>query len=108
MPDLAFVSVDCLPGRQVPTEPVPDLSPDLAVEVLSPSNTRREIDRKLQEYFGSGTRMVWIIDPAKRTVAAYRQPEEPEETISQPGTLHGRDVLKEFTVTLDDLFEFSL
>ena len=40
IPDVSFTNWDHLPGRHVPTEPVPDVSPDLAVEVLSEGNTR--------------------------------------------------------------------
>ena len=53
-------------------EAIPTLSPDLAVEVLSESNTTQEIDQKLLEYFQSGTRLVWVIDPETRTVESGR------------------------------------
>src|SRR5208283_3798107 len=44
IPDVSFVSWDRLPGRRLPREPIPALAPDLAIEVLSPSNTRQEMD----------------------------------------------------------------
>src|SRR4051812_31261543 len=50
-PDVSFISWDRLPGRVIPTDPVPDLVPDLAVEVLSVSNTPAEMARKRAEYF---------------------------------------------------------
>ena len=58
IPDVAFVSWDRLPERKVPREPLPSAVPDLAVEVLSKSNTKQEMDRKLQDYFQSGVRLV--------------------------------------------------
>lgn len=56
IPDISFVSWDRLPGRQIPDKPILGLAPDLAVEVLSPGNTKQEMDRKVREYFLSGVR----------------------------------------------------
>ena len=67
-PDVAFVSWDQLPGHVVPELPIPDLAPDLAVEVLSRSNTKEEMDRKLKDYFFAGVRLVWLVNPNRRTV----------------------------------------
>src|SRR5207249_1285238 len=77
LPDVAFIARDRLPGGFIPRQAIPDLSPDLAVEVLSESNTPAEIDQKLREYFESGTRLAWVIDPRARTVAVYHAPGEP-------------------------------
>ena len=54
IPDVAFVSWDRLPGGKRPNGPIPHLVPDLVVEMLSKSNTKREMDRKLREYFEAG------------------------------------------------------
>ena len=67
IPDLSFISWDRLPGRESPREPIPDLAPDLAVEVLSEGNTKPEMARKVREYFDAGVLLVWLIDPRKRT-----------------------------------------
>ncbi len=56
IPDAAFVSWERLPGRVVPDVAIPDLAPDLAVEVLSEGNTTREMERKLMDYFCAGVR----------------------------------------------------
>src|SRR5262249_45123031 len=48
IPDVSFISWDRLPGRESPPEPLPDLAPDLAVEVLSEGNTRLEMARKVR------------------------------------------------------------
>ena len=66
IPDVSFTNWDRVPGRVVPDAPVPDLAPDLAVEVLSEGNTREEMERKLKEYFHSDVQLVWYIDPRKR------------------------------------------
>ena len=74
-PDVSFFAWDRLPGGKVPEEPVPAVAPDLAVEVLSKSNSRKEMDRKVGEYFASGVRLVWLIDPKKKTVQVYTDPQ---------------------------------
>src|SRR5437667_459172 len=66
IPDVAFFCWDKLPGRVLPSKPIPDLAPDLAVEILSKTNTPAEMKRKLREYFLAGVRLVWMIDPIKR------------------------------------------
>src|SRR3954447_6402410 len=74
IPDVSFIGWERLPGRQVPPDPVLDLAPDLAVKVLSPSNTAKEMDRKLLEYFEAGVRLVWYVDPATRAVRVFSTP----------------------------------
>jgi Uma2 family endonuclease len=103
MPDVAFASWDRIPGRRRPTEPIAGFAPDLAIEVLSRSNTKKEMARKRREYFQAGVRLVWEVDPRARTVAVYEGPERP--TILEVGqTLDGGEVLPGFALTLADLF----
>src|SRR5947209_6381702 len=75
MPDVSFVRWEQFPNREVTDVPIPDLYPDLAIEVLSPSNTKREMKRKRKEYFAAGTRLVWELNPKTRTVDVYTVPE---------------------------------
>jgi Uma2 family endonuclease len=103
IPDVAFASWDRFPHRRVPTEPIPSLVPDLAVEVLSASNTPREMARKCQEYFEAGVRVVWLVDPEARTVAVYTAPDQ-FTVYDATQTLDGGDVLPGFTLALGDLF----
>ena len=103
LPDVAFVSWSRLPGGRVPTAAIPDLVPDLAVEVLSASNTLGEMGRKRREYFTAGVRLVWEVDPDARTVAVYTAPDHPV-VLTQDQTLGGGDVLPGFTLSLRDLF----
>ena len=103
IPDVAFFSWDRLPNREYPAEPIPDLTPDLAVEVLSPNNTLKEIERKLKEYFLSGTQLVWVVDPDARTVKAHTAPDQ-FEILSEADTLTGGDVLPGFALPLKQLF----
>jgi len=103
IPDVAFASWARFPEGRIPEEPVPHLVPDLAVEVLSRGNTRREMDRKVGEYFAAGVRLVWIIDPKKRTVAVYTSPRD-VGTLAERDVLDGGEVLPGFTLPLRELF----
>jgi len=103
IPDVAFTSWDRLPGRRYPTQPIPQLAPDLAVEVRSESNTDAEMERKRQDYFRVGVRLVWEADPETRTVAVYTSPTD-VVTLTQADTLDGGDVLPGFVLLLRDWF----
>jgi Uma2 family endonuclease len=104
IPDVSFFCWDKLPGRVLPSEPIPDLFPDLAVEVLSESNTPEEMERKLREYFLAGVRLVWMIDPRQRTAAIYTAPDGPTAILDETQTLDGGNVLPGFTLPLAELF----
>lgn len=103
IPDVSFTNWDRLPGRKVPNESVPDVSPDLAVEVLSAGNTRTEMERKLKEYFLSEVSVVWFVDPKKRTVRVYSSPDDLTE-LKATDTLDGGDLLPGFSVPVARLF----
>jgi Uma2 family endonuclease len=103
IPDVAFVSWDRVPGRRVPREPIAGFAPDLAVEVLSRSNTPAEMARKRQEYFASGVRLVWLVDPVARTVTVFTGPDR-SKALGAADTLDGSDVLPGFALPVGDLF----
>jgi Uma2 family endonuclease len=103
LPDVGFVSWDRLPGRRVPDEPIPNVVPDLAVEVLSPSNTAREMSRKRGEYFRAGVRLVWEIDPRTRTARVYTS-ETVFTDLTAGDELDGDPVLPGFRLPLAVLF----
>ncbi len=103
IPDLAFVSWEHLPERRLPTEALPDLTPDLAVEILSEGNTPGEMDRKLRDYFFSGTRLVWYIDPQRLTVRVYTSPDQCDE-LTERQILDGGTILPGFSLPLAQLF----
>ncbi len=104
LPDVSFVSWERLPDRELPAEPIADLVPDLAVEVLSTSNTRREMEGKRGEYFQGGARLVWEIYPKTQSARAYTSPDTFQE-IGPDGSLEGGDVLPGFVLPLQRLFE---
>ncbi len=104
LPDVCFVSWRRFPDRQLPAEPVPALSPDLAVEILSAGNTGAEMQRKLREYFASGTRLVWLVEPETRTARAYTEPDA-GQLLEEGDTLDGGEVLPGFALSLRDWFD---
>jgi Uma2 family endonuclease len=104
IPDVAFFSWDRMPDRRLPREAIPTLAPDLAIEVLSKSNTVDEMKRKREDYFSAGVRLVWEIDPEARTVQVYTQPAAPDRGLTVADTLDGGAVLADFTLAVADLF----
>jgi Uma2 family endonuclease len=104
IPDLSFITWDRLPGRESPREPIPDLAPDLAVEVLSEGNTRLEMARKVREYFDAGVLLVWLIDPRKRTARVFSTIER-SALVRANQSLDGGAVLPGFVLRLSDLLD---
>lgn len=103
MPDVAFASWSRFPGGRLPADPVPSIAPDLAIEVLSVSNTAREMERKRREYFEAGVSLVWMIDLRQRSAVVYTSPDE-HTAYSASDTLTGGEVLPGFTLSLSELF----
>ena len=103
IPDVAFASWDRFPNRKRPKEPIPELAPDLVVEVLSKSNSKAEMNRKLGEYFAAGVRLVWMVDPRKRTARVYTAVDQ-WVLIKEGQSLDGGAVLPGFVLPLDELF----
>jgi Uma2 family endonuclease len=100
--DAAFVSHERLATVETFEKFFP-FAPDLAVEVLSPSNTVQEIDEKINFYFAAGARAVWVFNPKRRTVAVYRSPFD-VRILSEQDTIEGGDVLPQFRLELSKLF----
>jgi Uma2 family endonuclease len=104
IPDVSFVPWKNVPGGKIdPYQPIAALVPDLAVEVISKSNTPAEIDRKLKEYFFHGTRLAWVIDPRKQTAKVYTAPDA-FKRVTKTGSLDAAPVLPGFKVSLPDVF----
>jgi Uma2 family endonuclease len=78
----------------------------LAVEVLSKGNTKKEMDRKIQEYFRAGVRLVWLVEPKTETARVYTSPTKVHR-IGTDGALDGGDVLPGFVLPLRKLFDHA-
>lgn len=103
IPDVSFISWDQLPNRKIPKKAIPDLYPDLAVEVLSRKKTKTEIDRKLHEYFRSGTRLAWVVDPRKQIVRVHTAPDQ-FRLLTKDQKLDGGEVLPGLSLSLREVF----
>ena len=105
VPDVAFLARERFPDGKRPKAPIPAIAPDLAVEVLSVSNTKAEIARKLIEYFDAGTRLAWIVDPKRRTVRVHNGPGEADSTLlTDADRIDGGDVLPGFEAAVAEFF----
>ncbi len=100
---MCFISWQRFPKKSLENVPIPALIPDLAIEVLSKSNTKREMERKLMEYFQAGVRLVSYIDPRKRDARAYTSVDQ-VTIMAEDGFLDGGDVLPGFRLSLAELF----
>ena len=100
-PDIAFVVNERLPDNRRQSSPVP---PDLAVEVVSPTDSKYDIIEKALAYLEAGTRLVWVIEPISKTVTVYRS-ETDIQTLTRNDTLTGEDVIEGFLCPVIQLFE---
>jgi Uma2 family endonuclease len=101
-PDFAFVSkARILPGG-LPKKFFPG-APDLAVEVLSPSDTTEEVDEKVLDWLGGGCQAVWVVDPGLRTVTIYHSPTDIRVCPSD-GELADDKIVPGFRCKVSDLF----
>ncbi len=104
-PDLAYISFERWPrGKSVPATNAWEVVPDLAIEIVSPTNGAYEVIEKLEEYFASGVRRVWVIYPPFAKFYDYDSPES-VRILKRSDILEGGDVLPGFRLALSDLFE---
>jgi Uma2 family endonuclease len=104
-PDAAFISdARWACRRQVPDVPVWDMIPDLAVEVISPSNSADAVREKVREYFEYGVRLVWVVYAKGSEVYVYSSPRQ-IQVLQLGDELDGGDLLPGFRFPLAALFE---
>ena len=102
IPDIFFVQASRLP---LPDEqPYLDGAPDLAVEIWSPGNKKKDMAEHVALYLRTGSRLVWVVDPQRRTVTVHRPESEPF-VLSADDQLTGEDVLPGFECRVADLFD---
>jgi len=105
LPDVAYVPWSRLPAQLDNLEAIPSVVPALVAEVVSDSNTRRELELKRKEYFAAGVELVWIIDPGPRGVAVYTSNSAaPQAILGSGDVLTGGRVLPGWELRLADLF----
>src|SRR5262245_53017382 len=104
IPDVGYFCWDHFPDRILPRTHILDMVPDLAVEILSPTNTAKEMERKRGEYFTGGAKLVWEVYPDKREVNVFKAPED-FVTVDENGVLDGGTVLPGFTLSVREWFQ---
>ena len=105
-PDVSFISKERLQAlgfKRSSRNFFPD-APDLAVEVVSPNNTRKEIDERLKDFFGSGTQIAWIINPDTECVEVCHAPDQ-RKLVGSGADLDGEHLLPGFRYPIADLFK---
>ena len=104
-PDLAFVSRERWPlDRKVPSTAAWDVVPDLAVEVVSPSNLAVEVIAKLRDYFRVGVRLVWIVYPTESLIHIWSSPEG-ARVLNRADVLEAPVLLPGFRLPLSEFFQ---
>lgn len=99
-PDVAFVARDRLPADP---RGFAHLAPDLAVEIVSPSNTLGEIQNKVFDYLDAGTRLVWVVEPRGRTVTVYRS-RDLIRILTPSQEIDGGEVVPGFRIEVSEFF----
>lgn len=102
-PDSAFIGKEKLAKHGITQKFFPD-APDLAVEVVSPSDKKKEIEEKIQDYLKAGVGLIWIIYPRKQLIAVYRQ-SKIVSILFETDELEGEDVLPNFRFPVGKIFE---
>ena len=100
-PDFAFVRKDRVPGGRLPKGFFPG-APDLAVEVLSPSDRAVEVEDKIEEWLDAGTRQVWVVNLYRRTLTVHCR-DQPTQVLRADDTVDGGDVLPNFRAKVAQL-----
>jgi Uma2 family endonuclease len=101
-PDVSFIRADRVPPGGLEAGYFAG-APDLAVEVLSPSDRYPEVQRKVQEYLDAGTPLVWVLDPESRSATVTRA-DGRSTYLGSDGVLDGEDILPGFRIGLTDVW----
>ncbi|REJ87478.1 MAG: Uma2 family endonuclease [Planctomycetota bacterium] len=103
VPDVGVYLLNRFPTNKAPRVAICDVAPDWAIEVLSRSNTKKEMELKRADLFEAGTRLIWIADPRKRKVEAWTAVDE-MDLLTPQDTANLDEILPGFTVSIGDWF----
>ena len=98
--DIAYISAERFPGK-LPRSPL-HVAPDLAVEIISPSNKAEDIEKKIEQFLDAGTTMIWIVYPDLRSIAVHM--DDGTFKLKESDTLTGGEVLPSFTIPVSEIF----
>jgi Uma2 family endonuclease len=99
-PDVAYIAKTRLPEIPLREAPVP---PDLAVEIKSPTDSKRALRRKVEQYLDSGAALVWLVLPDEQLIEVY-VPDQDVQAIGLDGTLDGGVVLPGLSIAVQQIF----
>jgi Uma2 family endonuclease len=105
-PDVSFTRKSRLPDGK-PNKGFGDAAPDLCVEIISPSEDRKDMQRKIQEYFDAGAEQVWLLFPETREAIVYTSPTE-SKALAPEDEIDAADILPGFRCAVGDLFDVGL
>ena len=103
VPDASFVRAERIPVEGL-TLTLFKFPPDLAIEVLSPSEIASSLEEKIRDYATSGTRLIWIVDPMRRTILTIPD-DAPVSWLAEGDALDGGSVIPGFSCPVADVFE---
>ena len=100
--DVSFVAASRIPSMGLPVK-FWEGAPDLSVEVVSPGDTVEEVEEKVDNYLAAGTRLVWVVNPKRKTVTVHRSRANPL-VLRDPEILDGEDVVPGFHIRIGEIF----
>jgi Uma2 family endonuclease len=103
LPDVSFVRAARIPAEGEP-EGIWPIAPDLAVEIISPTDLYEKMIGRVREYFAAGVQQVWLISPEHKTVTIYHSPTQ-AKIFSEADELVGDDILPGFRCRISELFQ---
>ena len=101
-PDIAFIRRERIEQTGL-LKGYRESAPDLAVEVMSPGDTVKEVTEKAGKWLAAGARAVWVVNPKKRTVTVYR-PAAETLTLGEQDELDGGEVVPDFRCKVAEIF----
>ena len=102
-PDVSFIRKGRLPNETL-TRGHSQIPPDFAIEVVSPNDRVYELQSKVADYLAAGVSLVWVVNPADRSVTVYSQESDQPVVVREGSELTGGDVLPEFRCSVSSLF----
>jgi Uma2 family endonuclease len=104
-PDISLVTFEQLATiTDLASDPAePELAPKLAVEVISPSNTINEVEKKIIRYFATGVEAVWVVLPESKRIHVYGSPKD-VKILGEEDVLEGGKLLPGFTMLVAEVF----
>ncbi len=102
-PDVSFIAKERLQGLKYAPKKFFHGAPDLVVEILSPSDSVEGLHEKIVEYFESGARLIWVLNPQEQTILVYHTP-QPDLLLRTGDSISGGDVIPGFSLLLSELF----